>query len=245
MKTLLVVLALLWWTGGAAAQCCGDCAGDGVVTIDDLIKAVNNALLGCNRTPPPTAAATRTATATIQPTATPTPTATTQPTTTRRPTATRTPFDRCAFTFHASGINLCAFRGSYNRGCGGELNSVFSSTGTTVVVTIATNLPNPPTVSFSANVTSGTRAALTGWSTNDFQTVNPTAGTVELNDNRSELVVFPNDPPFMIQGCNFVQYVGEYVSRSIADAGVSGDTTSALALAEARQGEPIPELALP
>ncbi len=252
MKTLLVVLALLWGSAsGVAAQCCGDCAGDGMVTVDDLIKAVNNALLGCNGTPPTarsTATATRTPTATVPPTATqqPTPTATIQPTATRKPTATRTPVDRCPFTFNASGNNLCAFRGSYNRGCGSVLNSVFSSNGSTVVVTIATNLPNPPTVSFSANVTSGTQAALTAWSTDDFQTINLTAGAVQLNDNRSELVVFPNNPPFMIQGCNFVQYIGEYVPpRSIADSGVDSDTAAAFARLEARRAEPIPDLGLP
>jgi hypothetical protein len=33
---------------GALAQCCGDCNGDGRVTIDEILKAVNRALTGCS-----------------------------------------------------------------------------------------------------------------------------------------------------------------------------------------------------
>jgi hypothetical protein len=34
-----------------AAQCCGDCNGDGHVTIDEILTAVNNALNGCIASP--------------------------------------------------------------------------------------------------------------------------------------------------------------------------------------------------
>ncbi|HEX7408535.1 MAG TPA: DUF1566 domain-containing protein [Candidatus Binatia bacterium] len=33
---------------GAAAQCCGDCNGDGAVTVDDILTAVNHALTSCS-----------------------------------------------------------------------------------------------------------------------------------------------------------------------------------------------------
>lgn len=33
---------------GAAAQCCGDCNGDGAVTVNELVTAVNRALTGCS-----------------------------------------------------------------------------------------------------------------------------------------------------------------------------------------------------
>ncbi|HSQ00502.1 MAG TPA: hypothetical protein VL049_25045, partial [Candidatus Dormibacteraeota bacterium] len=80
MRMLLVALAALWWTAApAAGQCCGDCAGDGQVTIDDLIRAVNNALNGCSEATP---------TSGTPPTATRTPTPTRKPTNTRKPTAT-------------------------------------------------------------------------------------------------------------------------------------------------------------
>jgi hypothetical protein len=91
MKILLIGLALMVMVGNAAAQCCGDCAGDGSVTIDDLITAVNHALNGC---------------AQDTPTGTP-------PTPTRTPT-THTPADRCPSTFNTQGNNLCLFSGTFN-----------------------------------------------------------------------------------------------------------------------------------
>jgi hypothetical protein len=33
---------------GALGQCCGDCNGDGVVTVDEILKAVNHALTSCS-----------------------------------------------------------------------------------------------------------------------------------------------------------------------------------------------------
>ena len=44
--TLAVMLGL--GVRGARAQCCGDCSGDGTVTIDEIITAVNHALTTCS-----------------------------------------------------------------------------------------------------------------------------------------------------------------------------------------------------
>jgi hypothetical protein len=47
--TLLTVLALLFTAFlKAGAQCCDDCNGNGVVTIDEVLTGVNNALNGCS-----------------------------------------------------------------------------------------------------------------------------------------------------------------------------------------------------
>lgn len=231
MRTRIVMLGLVLLCAGAgpvAGQCCGDCAGDGSVTIDDLIRAVNNALGGCPQETP---------------TVGPSPTRTRVPTNTRKPTATRTPNDRCSSTFNTEGNNLCTFRGTYNRGCGNEVNSTFSSNGSILVVTIATGIADPPTVSFSANVTQGSRATLTGWSPDNFQTVNPVAGSVRLNDDRRELEVFPNSTPFSINSCPFVQYLGAYQRpRSAADAASDEAVSAAFAQIEARGAPPIPDL---
>lgn len=231
MRTLLVTVALVWaMAGAAAAQCCGDCAGDGSVTIDDLIRAVNNALNGCATGPTPTVGTPAT------PTRTPTPTR--KPTNTRKPTATATPTGVCRSTFQTNGTNLCLFNGTYNRGCGSALNSTISSNGNVLVVTIATNLIDPPTVSFAANVIDATHAALTAWSSNNFQTSGPVAGSVRLNGGGAQLEVFPNTSPFMIQGCAFVQYLGDYVSaRGALDTGADA------ALVRIGEPTPIPELA--
>ena len=51
---LLVSTALLLAPRTASAQCCGDCAGDGQVSVSDLVTAVNNALNGCGGGPTPT-----------------------------------------------------------------------------------------------------------------------------------------------------------------------------------------------
>lgn len=231
MRTRIVLLGLsllFVGPGWAAGQCCGDCAGDGTVTIDDLIRAVNNALVGCAQETP-----------TVAPSPTPEPSATR----TRVPTATRTPNDRCPANFNTQGNNLCAFRGTYNRGCGSEVNSTFSSNGSLLVVTVATGVQDPATVSFSASVTQDGRATLTGWSRNNFQTVNPVAGSVRLNDDRRQLEIFPNMPPFSIAGCQFVQYLGAYQRpRGAADAATDGEAGAAFARIAAVTPAPVPDL---
>jgi hypothetical protein len=214
---LVTVLA-----GGAAAQCCGDCRGDGNVTIDDLITAVNNALSNCGA---------------------PTPTPVNTATPSRRPTATRTPNDVCRSTFTNNGGGACVFRGTFNRGCGNALSSTFQSNGTVVIVSIDTMLSTPRQVQFSARVDTATAASLTGWSTDGFRTTNPTAGDLDLEDGGGQLVISPNDPPFMIQGCNFTQYIGDYLGTAAA-AAAAGDEreTAAFERLRARAAEPPPEL---
>ena len=179
MRTAIGILVVL--CGLAAridAQCCGDCDRSGDVTIDELITAVNNALDGCT-----------------------TPTRGPKPTATPRPTATPTNGNQCGVAFTDNSAGSCTFSGHFNQGCGNELTSTFASDGSTLVVTINTQLNDPPFVSFAAQVTSATEASLTSWSTDNFQTTNhPTAGTVQLTDNGTSLVIFPNDPPFMILG---------------------------------------------
>jgi hypothetical protein len=223
MDRVIVAVAIVCAMGmRAAAQCCGDCNGDGRVTINELIIAVNNALDGCGgATPTP-----------VRP-RTPTP----------RPTATPTP-NGCPSTFADVG-SQCVFLGNYNRGCGSQLQSLLTSNGTTVIVAIDTMLTDPPVVYFSAQVSSPTSASLTAWSTDAFQTTNhPTAGSVQLNGNGSQLIIFPNDPPFMILGCNFVQYVGVYTGQTGALV-ARADGAGALERLRARLERPPPDLARP
>lgn len=198
LRTLTLATLLSATLAGAAdAQCCGDCQGDGNVTINDLITAVNNALSNCGAPTP-----------TPQSTATPS----------RRPTATRTPANVCRSTFVNNSGGACVFRGNFNRGCGNALNSTFQSNGTVVIVTIDTMLSNPRTVQFSAVVDTANNADLTGWSTDGFRTTNPVAGQLELENDGRQMVISPNDPPFQIQSCNFVQYIGTYVGRAASIA---------------------------
>jgi len=198
MRGLLLACALIsWLSTNASAQCCGDCGGDGQVTIDDLVTAVRNALDGCSD-------------------ATPTPTAVPSGTPTNPATPTRTPV-RCTRDFSDTS-NTCLFNGNFNLGCGKALNASFAVDGSLVVVSIATQT-NPSIVSFAAQRDSDTHAHLTGWSSNNFQTTHVTAGSVDLAGGGTQLIVFPNDSPFMILSCNFVQYVGDFVNpRSASQA---------------------------
>jgi hypothetical protein len=45
-NTAMVVVA--WSPVRAVGQCCGDCSGDGAVTVDEIIAVVNRALEGCS-----------------------------------------------------------------------------------------------------------------------------------------------------------------------------------------------------
>jgi hypothetical protein len=189
---------------GGAAQCCGDCNGDGQVTINELIAAVNNALQGCTSATPTKG---HSPTPTRRPTKTPAPT--------RLPTKTPTP-NQCPSTLtdNTSGSSaLCIFAGTYNRGCGAAVTSNLSSTGTLATVVIATGLVDMPFVAFYATVVDANNAQLMAWSL-DGMNFFVTAGTLQLANSGGELIIFPNDPPFMIQGCNFVQYLGNYIGQA-------------------------------
>jgi hypothetical protein len=193
---------------GARAQCCGDCNGDGAVSINELITAVNNALFGCGA-------------------ATPTPG---HGTPTHKPTATPTPAPRCTLSFTNQNNNgVCDFQGTYNRSCGSALNSVLSTNGLGqgcdprlsppfVVVILATQVQPQPFVYFSAHVESATSATLCAWSIDAFQTSNhPTSGVLQLNNGGTQLEIFPDTSPFTIgtDFCAFVQYLGAYTGNSI------------------------------
>jgi len=52
MPLLIALFVLLAAAGPSAAQCCGDCDGTGEVTINELIRAVNNSLNGCSDVTP-------------------------------------------------------------------------------------------------------------------------------------------------------------------------------------------------
>ena len=225
MGKYVLVFALVYAIAGdAAAQCCGDCDGDGSVAINELVTAVNNALSNCGA-----------ATPTDVPESTPTP----------RPTATPTP-SGCPFTLDDGGGDACAFRGRFNRGCGAALDSLLTSDGNTVIVAIDTMLDTQPVVQFAAQVTGETTASLMAWSSDDFQTINTTAGDLELTDDRGTLVIFPNDPPFFILSCNFVRYQGEYIGHTrAASRGASPDGAAALDRLRAWRARPVPDLAVP
>jgi hypothetical protein len=266
LRLILVLASLTLTASGAAAQCCGDCNGDGEVTINELITAVNNALQGCAAPTPAQCCGDCNGDGQVTineliiavnnalqgcAVATPTPTSGRSPTPTKRPTKTPTPVPTCPFklTDNSAGSGgACTFLGTYNRGCGMALNSSLTSNGSMLSVTIATLLDNPPFVAFYANVVDANNGNLVAWST-DGLTFNVTAGSVQLANNGSELIIFPNDSPFAIQSCNFVQYLGNYTGQVGAQAAASSASEAANADAfdqlRARHDRPVPDLAPP
>jgi hypothetical protein len=203
----VAVVAFFIWAARADAQCCGDCDGDGRVSISDLVTAVNNSLDNCGA-----------------------------------PTATPTPPNRCPSTF-TDNQGACLFSGHFNQGCGAELPSTFTRNGSAVVVSIDTLVQPQSTVRFAAVVDSATTAHLTAWSSNDFQTTHPTAGQVQLNGG-TQLVVFPNDSPFMILGCNFVRYAGNFVGSTGGARAetMAGESDASFARLRASMDRRVPEL---
>lgn len=104
----------------------GDTNGNGMVTIDKILVAVNNALHGCVATSP-------------TPTRTPTPTPTRLPA-----TPTKTPaLTRCSQTFltnTSAGDPLCRFEGTWNATCGtGTLRIAFIRAAGGLVLGVASN----------------------------------------------------------------------------------------------------------
>jgi len=228
---LAVSLLVVGWPPVAAAQSCVVCDGSPALTVDELVGAINKSLGGCEVAP-------------ATPTTTPTATATVTHTPTPRPTVTPTRPPSCRSGFTTRGTNLCSFRGRFNLGCGNSLTSSFSSDGSTLLIRIDTQLTSPPTVAFSARVDGVSAATLTGWSTDNFATVRPTTGSVQLTNDGQQLVIFPNTSPFMIQSCAFVQYNGSFLAGTGALGAdrASSDSTAFTHLQEWRVAAP-PELA--
>ena len=235
-RMVLLMLALVCtFAEGARAQCCGDCNGDGTVSINELIAAVNNALLGCGA-------------------ATPTPG---RGTPTHKPTATPTTAPHCTLSFtNQSNSGVCDFQGTFNRACGSALNTVLSTNGLGqgcdvnlappfVTVILATEVQPQSFVSFSAHVDSATSATLCAWSTDAFQTrTNLTAGVLQLNNGGTQLEIFPSSFTFQIQSCDFVQYLGAYTGNTITIPAELSDTVREAA-SGLQLSHPIPNLGSP
>jgi hypothetical protein len=219
MRTAVLMLALMCWSATpAAAQCCGDCNGDGEVSVNDLITAVNNALGGC-------------------PGGTPTKGKTATPTT--KPSAT--PSNRCADAFTddlSNATSACGFNGPFSGGCGGNLASAFTSNGTLLVALIDTN----PVVGFGATVQSATTAALVGWSSDNFAHTTPVSGQIRLENGGAQLIIAPGSAPFTVDGCSLSLYTGAYTGRISGGKRDAGDAGAALQRLEAWTQRPLPDL---
>jgi len=227
-----------------------DANGDGEVSINELIAAVGNALSGCA---PPGSTAT--------PTGTPVPESTPTPDTTP-PTATATPATACPFDFFDDTADpnspVCDFQGRWNPDCGDAmLEAAFAAStpdvaptpGVTptpaapiVVIGLVASLnPDMSRLTFIAGVATSARSAdIFGWFTNiddngNITDLTPLAGTIDLGADGGSLTISPATSPFLIDGCDFVQYAGDFTVLIPPAQGAAAARSSAVAPAAARR----------
>ena len=176
---LVPLLALLALAAPAGAQCCGDCNGDGMVAINELITAVNNSLGTCSNGP--------------------TPTPTSQP-------GDQCPINfRDDNTM--DGTPDCYYIGRWNESCGAaDLEALWRSDGDIVIVEL---LGFNPGLFVGANVTGTNSATVIGWFTKaDASDLTETTGTMALGTNGTTLAVDHPDSPFDVDQCAFAHYRG-------------------------------------
>ncbi|MEO8604006.1 MAG: hypothetical protein ABI629_15630 [bacterium] len=190
---LLGLVVLLWFTPIAAfgQQCCGDCSGDGEVSISDLITAVNNSLNGCAATSP-----------------TPTPPV---------GTPTATPAGQCPIDFQDDnsgfGTPDCYYRGRWNQTCGADdLETLWRSDGDILIITLLgfDQVPGEG-LFFGAEVNGAGNAQLFCWYMKDDASdceQHSITGDVALSAGGGTLTIVPQPSPFTIEDCDFVRYSG-------------------------------------
>ncbi len=214
----LVVVVALGWARAAAhgLSCPGDLTGDGVVTINELIVAVNTALSGCA----PDAACPGdtngdgavTITELIagvnaalngcpgEPPPIPSPT----------PAA-----DACPYTLQDDTLaagEACAFQGAFSSGagCPEDLEVLLLGNGSRMLASLTTD----PPVSFGAMPTSNTTADLVAYFIDGSTDGQSIAGVLTLSEDGRTLTVEPiPPPPFEIggPGCAIERFVGRFV----------------------------------
>lgn len=164
---------------GAQPNCCGDCDGDGEVSIGNLITAVNNALNGCSGTA-------------LTPTPTP-------------PPAASCPVDFADDNTDPS-TPACFYLGRWNETCGDDrLGTIWVSDGATLLV-LFTDFAD---IDCGGPVVSATSATLVGCflgpNDTDFVAVD---GTIILGPQGATLTLAPTESPFNVEDCPVQLYQG-------------------------------------
>lgn len=199
-----------------------DADRNGVVVVNELVRAVANALLGCGvepATPRLTSTRTRTPTAVFTATRTPTATPTRTRTPTLRPTAAPTATattpeggDACPWAFTqrvANAADTCVFVGEFNDQCGGTAFAGWLSTGTAVVAIVA--FAGDLTAVFGGEVVDGDYATLVLWDTDtNLTNPRPVNGGMAMVNGRTGFGIVPFSSPFSVNGCPFDFFAGLY-----------------------------------
>ncbi len=196
--------------GSPAAGCIGDCAGDGIVTVDDLITGAG-IILG---TVPPSRCAAFGGAAGIDALVTGVNNA-------LYGCVPSCPFDLASNVPETAA--LCDYVGRWNMQCGdSSLGGTFFGDGVHLLVGLATD----PIVFFGGTVVSPTQVSLEVWFTDPNTDPNsqdiPISGEISLSADHDVLQVVPSgEPPFTLDMCDFVAYQGMYIGQISTSAGVA------------------------
>jgi hypothetical protein len=215
MRDSIIALAVLMlWPVAGAAACPGDLNGDGTVTINEIITAVNAALNGCAADPCPgdlngdqvvtvdeIIKAVNAALQGCEPTPTPSPTPTPR-------------IDSCPYTFADDTLTLgasCGYSGpfSMNPTCSTSLSALLLGDGNLVAISVGSD----PIITFGGIPTSPTAAMIVAYFVGDDLTPQPLSGVIQLADDGKTLVIDPDTvPAFNIGGidCSFDRYAGTF-----------------------------------
>ncbi len=197
-----------------AAGCIGDCAGNGIVTVDDLITGAG-IILGsvppgqCLAFGGPGGGA-----ATIA-------TLVTGVNNALHGCVSSCPYDLASNIPDTAA--LCDYVGRWNMQCGdSSLGGTFFGDGMHLLVGLATD----PIVFFGGTVVSPTQVSLEVWFTDPNTDPNsqdiPISGEISLSADHDVLQVVPSgEPPFTLDMCDFVAYQGMYVGQISPSAGVA------------------------
>jgi hypothetical protein len=198
MTRAAIAGVLLFVAQHASAQCLGDFNGDGSVTINELIIAVNNSLNGCQNG---------------EPTQTPT------------PMPGSCPID---FSDDNSqqGTPDCFYEGPWNATCGKDnLQTHWISflhnpaDPTSVDIVVVELLGFTPSLFYGAGTTSPTTAELIGWYQKpDASDLHTAPGSLTLGGSGTTLEIVPDAVPFQVDNCDFVHYDGSLINVSQASA---------------------------
>lgn len=214
----LAIVVALTWTGRplGATACPGDVTGDGVVTINELIVAVNAALNGCGPDAACPGDMNGDGSVTITELIAGVNAALNGCPSDPPPTPSPTPVvDACPYTLRDDTLALgeaCAFQGAFSGmpGCPEDLEVLLLGDGAQLLARITTD----PPVSFGARPASDSTADLVAYFVDGSTDGESLAGVMTLADGGRTLTVEPVPaPPFEIgnAGCTIERYVGHFV----------------------------------
>lgn len=141
----------------------------------------------------------------------------------------------CPLHFDSDTVCLprtCLFVGRYNGSCGEPAVAVFAGDGQYLVVGLAFSQTGAPTY-LAGSVASQTSATLAAWQPSlDVPAARMEPGSATLEQGGQVLRVQLDQAPFQIDGCQFGEFVGQFVQMIDAEQGIPAPPRQQMALAD-------------